>query len=1180
MKKECKHPPLEEKIGHRRFISRLVACVMLLAFSSPSLFAQERQTFTVDFKANTLGEVFDYFSRHSDYVFTFNSENIRQDATRVTHSFVNATLESILTTCLEGTDFTFEIVDRHVVIKKRPVVQQGSITVRGFVYDEKKQPLPGVTVRVVGTNVGTATTNQGWFSLTLPILKGKLKFSFVGYKEQEIEFSEATDTIRVNMAEEVGALNDVVVTGYQILSKERVTGSFATVNAEEVNQYITFDIASLLEGKVAGIQKEGTHLNIRGRSTLSATMTPLYVIDGFPVEGEGPSVAYNNVLYNPPVVNPEDIESITVLKDAAAASIYGARAANGVIVVTTKKAKQGKAQILLSADVSVTPVPDYDEMNYMSASDYIDHQYKFMEGYPYKSTMRGSNVLNPTLDLLLQVYEGALTQEEADEKIDAYRSDDVPLMNDFEKYIYRPEVTQRYYLSVAKATERNNLVASLTYTHNRGNYDNKKDFNVELSMRNSLEITSWINADLVLNVNIGQNDYPSFGINSYSNAYAPYTRLVDEDGNPVAMPFLGTRYDQLALEQYPEDLKNMDAIMQEELKRNIQKTRSNRTRASLMLNFKLTDWLNFSSGLQYEFAHSKQMLLYDKDSYAMRVLYNGFSYLDYASGSVMHHIPDGASYGEGNTDTDNFTWRNQLSFDYTTRDAMHSVTMLLGSETREVKGKNMYTRVFGYDDETQSYVPVNNKDLTQFWSGLVSGGWLYESDFFSKSESRNRYVSFYGNLMYSYDQRYDLTGSIRWDLSDLFGTNKKYLYRPLWSVGIGWTLSNEKFMEEISWLNRLRLRATYGINGNIARGIAPYLIAAYQLNSITGNQYGTVNTPPNASLRWEKTTVLNFGVDFDFFKSRLNGSVEYYRRKSSDLLTNVDRDPTLGFSSMRLNSGEMVNNGVEVTLYGTPVKKKDIIWTIGATLAYNKNKLTKYNAEPFNASSLYSVGSLKEGYPYFSMWSLRFSRIDENGETVIFDENGEEVTLENITSLDAVHYDGPTMAPYTGSLFTTLSYKGWDLSLNFIYNLGHKMRKQVADPHLAYVGGPYYLTYDGYDNSWKEPGDEKKPGVTPRMTYSYDENTFYRNDHWRYNDSQVVSASYMKLRNLALSYRLPQRWLKNTFLKMITVTAQVNDLFYVTANGEHSDPENYDLNGGRRTAPSTPTYSFGLNVSF
>ena len=1158
-------PPDFKKVFLRMkllFLLLFLCCISAVASS---------QKVSLNVKNSSLDIVLKEIMEQTDARILYNTamaEGIRYEGL----TFNRAELTAVLDQLLKNTTLGYEVLNGVYVIRERTLAAPQESVVSGKVVDAEGIPIPGVTVRLRGTSLGVATDKDGQFRLRIPVQTGVLEFSFVGFQPRQVSFSEQTESLTVILREEIKELNDMVVTGYQTLSKERVTGSFATVSGEELNRYFNTDIAFALEGKIAGIQREGTHLWIRGRSTLNASTSPLYVIDGFPVEGEAPTVGFNEIRYNPPGVNPEDIESITVLKDAAAASIYGARAANGVIVITTRRAKQGKTQISASADFSVQGKPDFAKMDYMSASEYIDFQYKYFEKATNKSYMRGSYILSPTLDLMLQVYEGTITQAEADREIDKYRSDGTPIVDDFLKYIYRPTMNQRYRLSLSKAVDRSSIAASVTYTDNQGNVKNTENRSVDLNLRNTLELARWLDSELTANLRSAKSTKAGVpgslgGVNT-----TPYTRLVDEAGNPIPMPFRSSRRDQLTLVQYPDDLQPLDYILQDELERNIATTKSLRTRIAVMFNLKATEWMRFSTGFQYESGRDEQTTFYNKESYDMRMLYNGFSYKEAVSGNVLHHIPYGDSYAVQNTHTDNFTWRNQLNLNYTTQDGKHAIVGLLGTETRESKGHSDFSRVFGYDDGVLGYMAINNKELTGFYGGLMSAS-LSSGSFYSRNDTKNRFVSFFGNMMYAFDNRYDVTASIRWDLSDLFGTNVKYQRKPLWSVGTAWTLTNEAFMQEVDWVNRLRLRATYGINGNIAKSVSPYLVADYSLNSITGQQYGNVQTPPNASLRWEKTQVTNIGLDFDVLNNRLGGSVQYYYRNSTDLLSIADIDPTFGFTSLMLNMGEMTNQGWELELRSTPVRSHDFTWTAGFTLGYNQNKRSKVNREPPGVSSMVGGFAAVEGKPYWAMYSYRFSRIDDKGETVLFNEKGEEVSLTNITSVDALEYSGTTFPRYTGAIHSALNYKGVELSLNFVYNAGHKMRKRLASPHIGGALGPDNLMYSGYANAWEKPGDELKSGVTPRITYAYDANTSYRNNHWQQNNSQVVSADYVKLRNVALNYRLPVEWLNRTSIKGLSLRVQADNLFFISANGEKLDPEN-------GTTPQRSTYSFGVNVSF
>lgn len=1084
-------------------------------------------------------------------------------------------------------------------------------TIKGTVTSfEDGTPLEFISVVVKGTRDYAVTDKKGNYTISTDKADGVLEFSLIGLATLEEPINER-GTVNVRLRETANELDAVVVTGYQTISKERVTGSFSVVNSELLQSQMALTLASGLEGRVAGVvsNNDGDFV-IRGTSTMNAIQSPLYVIDGFPVEGDDPELrtaqiaqggAGRYISYSPPSLNPSDIESVTVLKDAAAASIYGSRAANGVIVITTKKAKQGAAQIFFSGDMTIRPVSDLEKRNYISASRFIDFEYDYLSRYPRIqnpatriaeiNSYRANNNPTPTMDLLLSALEGKLTQEEADRQIDAYRSDGLPpYARDFMDYIYRPTINQQYYLSVGKAIDRNNFLGSITYNDNRGNTKNFEGNSLEVNLRNTLVAAKWLDVELNANVRSSNDRKHLFAplgttatngvISALSDVTAfPYARLVDADGNPTAIPsyFGPSILDNY--KAYASSLQNLDIILQDEQNRNIENSNTFRTRAGSKLNFKITDWLTFLTGFQYETSFNKKEVLYNKESIGMRLDFDDFSYYDNVAKTVVNRMPYGDSHSSTYFNATNYTQRNQLTLNLSSKDGRHSVVALAGTETRQSKVVSESSRVYGYDSELLSHKLLNNYDLSMGKASILGRGSKAFGGGQSFSEVMDRFVSLFGNASYTFNNRYDITGSIRWDLSNLFGTDPKYQYRPFWSVGAGWNVNQEKFMSDLKWINRLKLRATYGINGNIAKTAAPYLIASYSKSSITDQYVGSVLTPPNAGLRWERTQVANIGVDFSLLQNRLTGSIDAYNKYTDDILSNSSIDATYGFSTMTLNVGAVLNRGVEVDLRGILLQRSGWHWMMGFTFAYNRNKVTKVFYKPSEASSLYSPSSIAppylEGYPLNSMYSYRFVRIDDKGETVILNEKGEEVSLAKVSSIDAVEFSGSLDPLCSGSLYSTLSYKGIELSFNFIYNAGHVMRKVVTNPHM---NRPTGMMSGNYDNNWQQLGDEFNPNVTPRLTYSYDANTNNRNDHWRYNNHQVVSASYIKLRSLTLSYSLA-RLLQHSFLKNATIKGQVSNLFWLSANGEGSDPENYTLNTGSRGI-TMPTYYLGFNLSF
>ena len=466
--------------------------------------------------------------------------------------------------------------------------------------------------------------------------------------------------------------------------------------------------------------------------------------------------------------------------------------------------------------------------------------------------------------------------------------------------------------------------------------------------------------------------------------------------------------------------------------------------------------------------------------------------------------------------------------------------------------------------------PINGTEAL-----LGSFNWVY-GEYNALTHTEDRYVSFYANGSYTFDERYSLTGSIRIDQSNLFGTDPKYQYRPLWSVGGSWQIANEPFMEDCMWLNRLNLRMTYGVGGNVPKDAGPYMtVVDSGYNEWVGDFGSYIQNPPNSQLRWEKTASTNVGIDFSAFNSRLSGSIDYYYKKTTDLLGNRNADPTLGWASLLQNYGSMFNRGVELSLQSVNIQNKNFTWGTNLMFSYNKNELTNLEGtkETVFYYSAYNVAAV--GYPINSVFSYRYAGLDPtNGNVLVYNKEGEKVS--KVSSIDDMVYSGTRTPKYTASLKNFFSYRDFDFSFMFVYYGGHVLRDVVA----GYMGGApsANLTRKAL-NHWRKPGDENIPGVAP----SFNRNIYYTDAQaWYSADIHVKKADYIKLRDISLSYNLPKNWLRKYFIESAAVTCQISNVWWWAANGD-IDPEAYTTSGygwGALTLPNPTTYTIGLSLNF
>ena len=1129
---------------------------LALSLSATAGVFSQNQRVSFEFEDATILEVLNEIKSQTGLSFIYSEEKI-QELDRVSVDAAGKTVEEVLNEIFGKSSLECRFEENVIMVVDKKTepdieVEQQEKEIKGKVTDKDGMPLPGVSVVIKGTNTGVATDIDGNYILELEDENAVLVFSFVGMISQEIAY-RGQELQNVTLITDAKQMAEVVVTGYQTISKERSTGSFSKVSSKTMESRRLSSISDVLEGQVAGYS-DGI---IRGVSTMNAMASPLYVIDGFPVENTSID-NYGRITENAPELNMEDIESITILKDAAAASIYGARAANGVVVIVTKKAQKGKVKVDFSSTLTWKPY-DYYTGNLTNSADIIELEKEWAATNPElnngldraqaEADNRRNNYKWPSagIDVLLDQYSGVISEDEANAKLTELASRGYQFYDDVAKYAKRDLLYQQYNLSIGKATEKNNFKFSATYKKNREEDIYSKSDQLGLNIMNSLQITSWLKADVGVYINYKKATEQTYDLlSSYYAGFtaSPYDRLVDNNGNPATVTSQVNKTVRDNVANY--GLYSLDLTPLDELDRNLGKRKEFSNRTYAKLDVKLTPWLSYNTMFQYEYGVNRYHRLNNLESYSTRTTINKFA--SNSNGTAVYNLPQGDIYYDQNHFSNSYNFRQQLNLNKTFQE-QHQITWIVGSETRHSKLEYSDQTRYGYDSDMLSSQYLNQPLLTGGFSGLMNS-WasLSSTDLASQSELVNRFVSFYSNAAYSYNNKYTLSGSIRWDRSNLWGTNSKYQNKPLWSVGANWNVNKEDFFD-VEWVNMLKVRTSYGIGGNIAKDAAPYLTASYRTSSLVGGVYGSISSPPNPNLRWEKTTTINAGADFSLLNNRLSGSVDVYKKKSVDLLANQQGTPTEGFgyNTLAFNNGSMENKGFEVNLQGDIIQGKDFNWNAGFLLGYNKNNVTKINVEaPFYVLQFdYPQAFPRVNNAFNGIYSYKWAGLNDQGEPQIYDVDGNK-TSTDYTNMDNIHFSGTTVPKYSGSIMNGFSYKNFDLSVLLLYAGGHKVRNtnipkiNMADP---YGSGIINATSKDIRNRWKQAGDENSTNV-PRLLFSgnHMEYNYYRESMYNYSDIHVLDASYVKIHNISLAYHLPSEWCNKLKLGSARVQFNVENL--------------------------------------
>lgn len=1045
-------------------------------------------------------------------------------------------------------------------------------TVRGTVVDEANEPLPGATVFIKGTKTGTSTDVDGNFELhVLKAGKVTLEVSYVGMKTKSVQ---TTTDSQIDIVLETSAdmLDEVIVSGFQTISRERNTGSAIVVGAEKLGKIQAPDLSSKLEGITPGLTIYNNQMSIRGNSSFSISSTPLLVIDGQPATG----MSLDDI-------NPNTIESVTVLKDAAATSLYGVYASNGVIVVTTKRGADRKLEAHFSLGYYYNPLPSMDYQHYASTSDIIDLERDMLLSDPdyiknpvayfnTKASKTNAAYMSQVDMLYYRMAHNQISESEVNASLDLLRRNDY--RREYQKHLMQNSLTQDYNVTLNAGSDKYGFYAAVRYQkmgmHTKFNSDDRLSFYT----RNDLKVAPWMKLTLGANIWLKKTAYTQATGLGYAAAM-PYDTLYDGEGN-LSYRYL---YNQVLAENVnsTDGLNFMGYNAIEESTNNKNKTDDLYMKYFLQANFDLLPGLDFELKAQYEKRKVNASEYDEADSYMMRSMINEFASTN-SRGGFTYNIPEGGHQLYNDTNYDNYNVRAQFNYRNTFGDK-HDVTALIGAEAREDKSNQHIGERYGFDAQRLTYGQVDWRTLSQ--NGVI--GQLYANSR-TKAENlyvgdvKHRYVSAYFNAGYVYDSRYSLNASVRVEQADLFGSDPKYRYRPLWSVGGSWNIDKEQFMRDLTWLNMLKFRATYGITGMVDQSSSPYLLASFATSPYSNGPVTIITTPPNSSLRWEKTSTFNVGLDFMLI-NRLSGSFDFYRKYSSDLLVNKSIDPSLGFGGMaRANNGAMKNMGVELHLSYDWIKNRDFTFTTSFSAAYNKNTIEKIDYKPTDALDMmrYPTSNYLEGDTYNSLYAYKYAGLTENGNPSVYNENGEAVSINPVRNIDAVVCVGQLTPKWNGALNLDFRWRDLTVFAKMVYYAGHSLRLDV--PTL-------------YDSNHKLLDSSVNESIVDRWTTD-NTNTDIpvmgihgdsgeRNEHWKYADVNTASASFVKLRNIGVAYTFPTRLLKKTHaFQGAQLRFQIDNLCHWASNKHDIDPEAFNANYGTRNNQQTPTYIFGLNFNF
>lgn len=1052
-----------------------------------------------------------------------------------------------------GDKYEYTLKDKYVLITRKTAANQGNIVIKGVVKNIEGDPMPGVSVAMKGTRIGASTDRGGQFSFSIKRSDNiVLLFSFIGMTKKEV-ICKGTENeeFTVTLEDDATGLEEVVVTGYQEIAKGKMTGAVETITAKDIaNKGYNF-IGDIIKGQLAGVNVRSIsgepgsrpEIRIRGINSISGSRDPMWIVDGMPMVG-----SLNDI-------NPDDIESITVLKDAAATAVYGSRAANGVIVVKTKSGKTGKAEISIRSSYSFDEAPKM-QYDMMTTAEKINFERVLYEDFP------NADVGGRVFQLLKRADSGHMTREQAEKEIAKLSN----INTDWLDILFRTAQTHSHSVSLSGGDEKTKYYGSANFRSLQGIEPQNQYRNGGISIKLSHEFNKWLKLDM----NVGSNfrnttkSTSSVSITDYAVNANPYERLYEDDGSYA----YDRSYDSERSTLQDGYRFNMNIL--EDYDKNTRVTKYASTDADLGFEVKLLDGLRYSArgSLSYTFSNSRQV--YGPGSYSSEK--NLWVSRIYGS-----EIPDEMNLGslrENLSRETGWTIRNQLEYGRTFNDD-HSLSLFAGHEISR-------SLTNGFGTYAPEYDPIRGLTGIPKLDG-VDASKLKIGDLNSTSESEGRSVSMFATASYSYDSRYTMSASFRLDGVNVI--DPKNRFTPLWNVSGRWNIHKESFMKSVTFISSLALRASYGYTGNIDRSALPFTMMSYTSSSLRYNGLVIPQSisPSNPSVKWEKKEDRSFGLEMGLFKSRLNLTVNYYNNIIRDLLDNKRLAISTGQRLIRANVSSIQNYGWEFSARAVLIATKNVNWSITMNTSINRNKILEtYYTSIEEAGFPSTLRNPIAGYSTDAWFGYQFAGVDpQSGNAMAYvdktDSNGtplghllpngrRAINMETENKDLATGFLGDGYPPISGGFNTSFNYKRFTISANFSFMARHMILNSRKGSRGGTLGSAQSNLQVAAMNRWRKPGD-----ITDTPRYS-EKSSSWSSDIY---DFRLEEGSYVKCNDISLGYSFSRKICEKISVRNLRLNINLRDVFTLSTY-KSGDPENFGAYG----YPNARKYMISLSLGF